>query len=183
MNCITFPVALGDNSAHALGAYPGVKRPDSDVFDLEYKEGVLVGYRWHDTKKVNPLFAFGHGLSYTSFKLGKLKADRNNISADENVTFSVEVTNTGDVAGAEVVQLYISDPECSVLRPAKELKAFSKVYLEPGESRVVSMKIDRSALSYFDAEHHEWVAEPGVFVASVGNASDNIQSTLKFKLE
>ena len=179
----TFPVALGDNSAHALGAYPGVKRPDSPVFDLEYKEGVLVGYRWHDTKKVKPLFAFGHGLSYTSFKLGKLKADRNNISADENVTFSVEVTNTGDVAGAEVVQLYISDPECSVLRPAKELKAFSKVYLEPGESRVVSMKIDRSALSYFDAARHEWVAEPGVFVASVGNASDNIQSTLKFKLE
>lgn len=179
----TFPVTLGDNSAHALGAYPGVKRADSSIVDLEYKEGILVGYRWHDTKKVKPLFAFGHGLSYTTFRFGKLKADRNNISANDVVTFSVEVTNTGSRAGAEVVQLYISDPECSVLRPTKELKAFSKVYLQPGETRKVSLSISKDELSYFDADRHEWVAEPGTFVAAVGNASDNIQSTLKFKLK
>lgn len=179
----TFPVSLSDNPAHALGAYPGIKRDNSSIVDLEYKEGVLVGYRWNDTKKVKPLFAFGHGLSYTSFRFGKLMADRNNISAEDTVNFRVEVTNTGTRAGAEVVQLYISDPECSVFRPTKELKAFSKVYLEPGESRIVNLSIGKDALSYFDADRHEWIAEPGTFVASVGNASDNIRSTLKFELK
>lgn len=179
----TFPVSLSDNPAHALGAYPGIKRDNSSIVDLEYKEGVLVGYRWNDTKIVKPLFAFGHGLSYTSFRFGKLMADRNNISAEDTVNFRVEVTNTGTRAGAEVVQLYISDPECSVFRPTKELKAFSKVYLEPGESRIVNLSIGKDALSYFDADRHEWIAEPGTFVASVGNASDNIRSTLKFELK
>lgn len=179
----TFPVRLSDSAAHHLGAYPGTKRSDSDIVDLEYKEGILVGYRWHDTKKIKPLFAFGHGLSYTDFKFGKMTADRDEINPDEKVTFTVSVTNTGSVAGAEVVQLYISDPRCSVLRPAKELKAFEKVWLKPGETKEVKLTIGRDALSYFDAEKHEWVAEPGQFVASVGPASDNIKSTVKFKLK
>ena len=179
----SFPVRLTDNGAHALGAYPGVKRQDSDITDLEYAEGLLVGYRWHDTKKVKPLFAFGHGLSYTAFSFGKATADRNEIGQDDTVTFTVPVTNTGDRAGAEVVQLYISDPKCSVTRPAKELKGFAKVYLEPGETRDVKITIDREALSYFDADRHEWIAEPGDFIASVGSASDNIKSTVKFRLK
>lgn len=179
----TFPVKLTDNGAHALGAYPGVKREGSDITDLDYKEGLLVGYRWHDTKKVKPLFAFGHGLSYTDFKFGKATADHTDITADDTVTFTVPVTNTGKVAGAEVVQLYISDPKCSVVRPAKELKGFAKVFLQPGETQDVKISIDREALSYFDADKHEWVAEPGQFIASFGPSSDNIMSTVKFTLK
>ena len=99
------------------------------------------------------------------------------------MTVTVPVTNTGKTAGAEVVQLYVSDPKCSVERPAKELKGFKKIYLEPGETREVSITIDKDALSYFDADKHEWVAEPGQFVASVGTSSDNIVSTVKFTLK
>ena len=179
---MTFPVALADNSAHAAGAYPGQKRADSDIVDLEYKEGILVGYRWHDTRKIKPLFAFGHGLSYTDFTYGKVTADRREMTAADTITFTIPVTNSGAVAGAEVVQLYISDPRCSVNRPAKELKGFAKVFLQPGETRNVSISVDKDALSYFDADRHDWVAEPGEFIASVGAASDNIKSTLKFNL-
>lgn len=179
----TFPVRLEDCAAHALGAYPGEKRDGSDIVDLEYKEGILVGYRWHDTKKIKPLFAFGHGLSYTGFKYGKATADNRELSADGTITVTVPVTNTGTRGGAEVVQLYISDPGCSVPRPAKELKGFAKVWLEPGETREVSFTIDRGALSFFDSDRHQWVAEPGEFVASVGSASDNIKTTVKFNLK
>lgn len=179
----TFPVALEDNAAHALGAYPGVQREDSPILDLDYAEGILVGYRWHDTKKIKPLFAFGHGLSYTDFRFGKMTADRTEMTADGTVTFTVPVTNTGAVAGAEVVQLYISDPKCSVERPAKELKGFAKVFLQPGETRDVTLTVDREALSYFDPHRHEWVAEPGQFVASAGPASDDIKTTVKFNLK
>ncbi len=179
----TFPVRLADNGVHALGAYPGVKRADSDIVDLEYTDGLLVGYRWHDAKKIKPLFAFGHGLSYTDFKFGKATADKSEMGADDTLTFTVPVTNAGPVAGAEVVQLYITDPKCSVMRPVKELKGFAKVFLEPGETRDVKITIDREALSYFDADKHEWVAEPGQFVASVGPASDNIKTTVKFNLK
>lgn len=179
----TFPVKLTDNGAHALGAYPGVRRADSDIVDLEYSEGLFVGYRWHDAKKARPLFAFGHGLSYTDFRFGTAVADRSEMDADGTITFTVPVTNTGSMAGAEVVQLYITDPKCSVTRPVKELKGFAKVFLEPGETRDVKITIDREALSFFDADRHEWVAEPGQFVASVGSASDNIKTTVKFKLK
>lgn len=177
----TFPVKLTDVAAHAVGEYPGLKRVNEDIWDEQYGEGILVGYRWHDTKNISPLFAFGHGLSYTTFAFGKIKSNRNAISGDEKVTFTVPVTNTGDVAGAEVVQLYISDPKCSVMRPAKELKGFAKVFLQPGETKEVSLEIGKDDLSYFDAGKHEWVVEPGEFKALVGSASDNIKSFATFK--
>ena len=180
----TFPVALADNCAHATGNYPGTPRNDgSGIVDLTYGEGILVGYRWHDTRKIKPLFAFGHGLSYTDFTYGTAKASAKEMGADGSLTVTVPVTNSGSVAGAEVVQLYISDPKCSVLRPVKELKGFEKVYLEPGETREVSFTITPEALSYFDADRHEWMAEPGRFLAMVGGASDNIKSTVKFDLK
>lgn len=178
----TFPAALADNSAHATGSYPGVKRAGSDITDLEYREGILVGYRWHDTKKIKPLFAFGHGLSYTDFAYGKLRADRREMAAGDSISFTVPVTNIGPVPGAEVVQLYLSDPKCSVTRPAKELKAFAKVYLEPGETRDVTFTVAAPDLSYFDAASHSWVAEPGEFLASVASAADNVRSTARFRL-
>lgn len=178
----TFPVALDDNGAHATGSYPGVKREDSDVVDLEYKEGLLVGYRWHDTRKVKPLFAFGHGLSYTTFDYGKPRASAKTLNRDGSITISVPVTNTGATAGAETVQLYISDPKCSVMRPAKELKRFAKIHLAPGETGTVDFTLEPKDLAYFDADRHDWVAESGSFIASIGAAADDIRSTVKFEL-
>lgn len=179
---MTFPVRLDDVAAHAVGEYPGTKRADSDIVDIRYNEGVLVGYRWFDTKKIRPLFAFGHGLSYTTFGYGKLSADASKIGPDGAMTLSVDVTNTGSRAGAETVQLYISDTKASVKRPAKELKNFAKVYLEPGQTKTVTFTVRPSDLAFFDAGAHAWKAEPGEFRAHVGAASDDIRSSLRFVL-
>lgn len=177
----TFPVALEHVAAHAIGEYPGIKRNDEDIWDEHYNEGILVGYRWHDTKKIPPLFAFGHGLSYTTFELGKVKADKEAITGEDKVTFTVPVTNTGKLEGAEVVQLYLSDPKCSVKRPVKELKGFSKVFLQPGETKNVSFEIGKDDLCYFDAGNHKWTVEPGEFKVHIGAASDDIRSSTTFK--
>ena len=179
---MTFPVRLDDVAAHAVGEYPGTKRADSDIVDIRYNEGVLVGYRWFDTKKIRPLFAFGHGLSYTTFGYGKLSADASKIGPDGAMTLSVDVTNTGSRAGAETVQLYISDTKASVKRPAKELKNFAKIYLEPGQTKTVTFTVRPSDLAFFDAGAHVWKAEPGEFRAHVGAASDDIRSSLRFVL-
>jgi beta-glucosidase len=174
---------LEDCGAHALGAFPGEWREDFKVIDEEYKEGIYVGYRWTDKQKIKPLFAFGHGLSYTSFKLGKLTADKQSLTADGKITFTVSITNTGSRAGSETVQLYISDKQSSVDRPLKELKAFQKVFLKPGESREVSLTIGREALSFYDETTSQWKAEPGVFDALVGTASDKITTGCTFELK
>lgn len=179
---MTFPVRLADVAAHAVGEYPGTKRADSDIVDIRYNEGVLVGYRWFDTKKIRPLFAFGHGLSYTTFGYGKLSADASKIGPDGAMTLSVDVTNTGSRAGAETIQLYISDTKASVKRPAKELKNFAKIYLEPGQTKTVTFTVRPSDLAFFDAGAHAWKAEPGEFRAHVGAASDDIRSSLRFVL-
>lgn len=179
---MTFPVRLADVAAHAVGEYPGTKRADSDIVDIRYNEGVMVGYRWFDTRKIRPLFAFGHGLSYTTFGYGKLSADASKIGPDGALTLSVDVTNTGSRAGAETVQLYISDTKASVKRPAKELKNFAKIYLEPGQTKTVTFTVRPSDLAFFDAGAHAWKAEPGEFRAHVGAASDDIRSSLRFVL-
>lgn len=180
----TFPVKLADVAAHAIGEYPGVPRNDgSNILDERYNEGIYVDYRWFDTKKIAPLFAFGHGLSYTTFRYGKVTADKKTMTADGEITFSVDVTNTGKRAGKEVVQLYISDKKCSVDRPAKELKGFSKVELAPGETKTVKLSIKKDALSYFDAKAHEWVAEPGMFTAHIAAAADDIRTSVDFELK
>lgn len=179
---MTFPIRLDDVAAHAVGEYPGTKRADSDIVDIRYNEGVMVGYRWFDTRKIRPLFAFGHGLSYTTFGYGKLSADASKIGPDGALTLSVDVTNTGSRAGAETVQLYISDTKASVKRPAKELKNFAKIYLEPGQTKTVTFTVRPSDLAFFDAGAHAWKAEPGEFRAHVGAASDDIRSSLRFVL-
>ena len=174
---------LGDCGAHALNTYPGTWREDYKIIDEEYKEGIYVGYRWTDKQKIKPLFAFGHGLSYTTFKLGKLSADKAQMTVDDQMTFTINVTNTGQLAGAETVQLYISDKVASVDRPVKELKAFQKVFLQPGESRDVTLTIGRDALSFYDEATHAWVAEPGTFEALVGTASDQLTAKCSFELK
>lgn len=176
--------ALDDCAAHALKTYPGTWRTDdSKIIDEEYKEGIYVGYRWTDRQKKRPAFAFGHGLSYTTFSLSKAVADRKEMTLGDSIAFTVSVKNTGSVAGAEVVQLYVSDKKASVDRPLKELKAFRKVFLQPGESREVKLTIGRDALSFYDEATGSWKAEPGQFEALIGTASDRISSKLKFLLK
>ncbi|MGN0230910.1 MAG: glycoside hydrolase family 3 C-terminal domain-containing protein [Muribaculaceae bacterium] len=180
----TFPTSLNNVGAHRLDAYPGIKRTDgSQYVDLEYKEGIYVGYRWAEKNKLKPQFAFGHGLSYTTFAYGKATADKKAIVQGETIIVSVPVTNTGEREGMEVVQLYISDTKCSVDRPVKELKGFEKVSLKPGETKTVTFTIGTDALSYFDAQRHQWVAEPGQFVAHIAASSDDVRSSVKFELK
>lgn len=170
----TFPVKLEDSPAHFNGkAYPtdGVN---------EYEEGIYVGYRWFDAKGIKPLFAFGHGLSYTTFEYGEAALGKVSHRNGGKIEISVPVVNSGSVAGAEVVQLYVSDPVCSVDRPVKELKAFSKVFLEPGETKTVKFFLTEDALKFFDEASHSWKAEEGEFEALVGSASDDIRTSVRF---
>ncbi|MEF2622242.1 MAG: glycoside hydrolase family 3 C-terminal domain-containing protein, partial [Xylanibacter rarus] len=178
----TWPASLNDVGAHKLNTYPGTWRADKKIIDEEYKEGIFVGYRWADKEKTKPLFAFGHGESYTSFRIGKAKASAASITTADSLSFTVSVTNTGKVAGSETVQLYIHDCESSLPRPYKELKGFRKVYLLPGETKEVTITIGNDALSFYDDKAASWTTEPGQFEALVGNASDNIVSKVAFTL-
>ena len=189
----TWYASLDQCGAHALNAYPGTWREGHKIIDEEYKEGLFVGYRWIDRLKMKkskgdkvksePLFAFGHGLSYTTFQYGKVTADKSSLTADEQITFTVPVTNTGSRAGAETVQLYIRDVESSVERPFKELKAFRKVVLQPGETQQVSLTIDKSALSFYDDKAADWTAEPGDFEALIGPSAGQIVTRYSFHLQ
>ena len=175
---------LGQVGAHSFGeaAFPGIWREGKKVIDEEYKEGIYVGYRWTDKHKLKPTFAFGHGLSYTTFKVSNLKA-LGTVTADGNMTFMVDVTNTGSIEGSDVVQLYITDVKSSVDRPAKELKAFQKVTLKPSETKSVTLKTDKRALSFWDEASENWKAEPGDFIAQAGDASDRLTCKAKFTLK
>ncbi len=175
----TFPARLEDVGAIATGQYPGTKRHDG-IHEETYADDLFVGYRWFDRKKIVPLFPFGHGLSYTTFRYGKANLDRNRFSGDGKLTLSVPVTNTGDRAGDEVVQLYIRDVESTLIRPEKELKGFSKVHLEPGETKTATFTIDRSMLAFFDDAQHAWVAEPGRFEAIVAASATDIRTRISF---
>lgn len=176
---MSFPVKLTDNGAHAFDAlcYPG------DSIRVEYKEDILVGYRWHDTKKIPALFPFGHGLSYTTFSYGKATLSSSSLTADGSITVTVPVRNSGDRPGKEVVQLYIGDNKSSLPRPKKELKAFGKIALNPGEEKTVTFTITPDDLKYFDDARHEWVAEPGKFTLYIGASSADIRTQASFTLK
>ena len=175
----SFPVKLTDCGAHAFDelSYPG------DSIKQVYKEDILVGYRWHDTKKTPALFPFGYGLSYTTFTYGKPVASAKTIAADGTLTVTIPVKNVGSVAGKEVVQLYIGDEKCSVLRPVKELKAFRKIVLAPGEEKEVSFIITPEDLKFYDEVAGEWTAEPGKFKAYIGASSADVRGVVPFELE
>ena len=152
----TWYARLNDCGAHALNTYPGTWRNTDDkaagfdkIIDEEYKEGIYVGYRWTDKNNIKPTFAFGHGLSYTTFSMSNLRQSAKEMTRDGKLTFTVTVKNTGSKRGAETVQLYIKDKKSSVDRPVKELKGFKKVWLEPGEQKDVDMTIDNNALAYY----------------------------------
>ena len=152
-----------------------------NVYDIHYDESILVGYRWYDTKKIEPLYPFGHGLSYTSFSISKPQQSSRKIEDDEYITISVQIKNEGEMEGAEVVQLYISEEKPSVLRPEKELKHFKKVYLAPGETETVKFNISYEDLAFWDEASHNWKVNPGVYKALIGNSSRNISCTLSFE--
>ena len=172
---VTFPVRLEDNGAHALGAY------DPASTEAHYSEGIFVGYRWAQKKDIKPLFAFGHGLSYTTFSYSEAEISRTTMSENGKVTVSVNVTNTGDREGKEIVQLYIGDDECSVERPVMELKAFRKVSIKPGETVRVSFPVNADMLKFYGNDG--WTLEKGSFTAYVGAASDDIRTSAKFNVK
>lgn len=174
-----FPKKLTDCGAHAFDelSYPG------DSIKEEYKEDILVGYRWHDTKKIPALFAFGHGLSYTSYSYSKPMASAKVMNVDGTLTITLKVKNSGSVAGKEIVQLYVGDDKCSVIRPQKELKHFTKVALQPGEEKEISFQITADDLKFFDEATHDWKVEPGKFKAYIGASSTDIRGIVPFELK
>ena len=176
------PFKYEDGPIKTEAQYPGIKAEDDEFWQTHYSEGVYVGYRWYSSKKIKVQFPFGHGLSYTTFAYSNAVADKAEMTADQTLKVSVDVTNTGATDGAEVVQLYINDVKSTIDRPVKELKNFEKVYLKAGETKTVTFEIDAQDLSYFDADKHEWVAEPGKFKALIGSSSEDIRSTVNFKL-
>jgi len=170
----SFPKKLEDNAAQSFGkdSYPG------DGVNENYKEDILVGYRWFDTKKIAPLFAFGYGLSYTTFEYGKITTDKTSYAGNETVKLSFSIKNTGKVKGAEAAQVYISDVKSTVLRPLKELKAFSKVMIEAGESKQVEINLPVKDWAFFNDKTQTWIIEPGKFIIMVGASSAEIRQTL-----
>jgi len=164
---VTYPARLEDSTAH--GNYPG------ENLRVAYGEGIYVGYRGFDKRKVEPLFAFGFGLSYTTFEYGGLKVSRPELTSSDTVEISLEVRNRGARAGAEVVQLYVKDVEASLDRPEKELKGFRRVEVKPGEAKTVAFTLDKDALSFFDPRRQDWVAEPGAFQVLIGASSRDIR--------
>jgi len=170
----TFPVRLEDNPAYL--DFPG---ENGKVY---YGEGLFVGYRYYEKKKIAPLFPFGFGLSYTTFTYGSLSLSAQKIGPDDLLQVSVEITNTGQRTGKEIVQVYVRDEQARLQRPEKELKAFAKVQLEPGERKTVTLSLARDALAYYDDLAHEWVAEAGEFEVFVGASSQDIRARATFTL-
>ncbi|WP_369014097.1 glycoside hydrolase family 3 C-terminal domain-containing protein [Flavobacterium anhuiense] len=176
---ISFPRKLEDVGAHAFDqlCYPG------DGNNVYYKEDILVGYRWYDTKKIPVLFPFGYGLSYTTFQYGKPAVSSKTITAADSLEVTVSIKNTGKVAGKEVVQLYVNDETSSLPRPTKELKGFEKISLEPGEEKTVRFTLTKKDLSYYDDTKKEWIAEPGKFRIMIGASATDIRGVADFNLK
>ncbi|MGB0920715.1 MAG: beta-glucosidase [Alphaproteobacteria bacterium] len=164
----TFPVAQVDNASDAH--FPGAPK------QVVYREGLYIGYRDFDTLNKPVLFPFGHGLSYTRFTYANLQSSAQQFTADTAITVTVDVTNSGDVAGAEIVQLYVRDVESTLHRPAKELKSFAKIHLASGETQTVSFMLDKRAFAFYSTQHSDWIVEPGAFDILVGASVADIRA-------
>lgn len=143
--------------------------------DVDYAEGIFVGYRYYDEKGIKPLFPFGHGLSYTTFEYSNLTVSENEIKDDKTLTVMVDVTNTGDRDGMEIVQLYVSDKESSVRRPVRELKGFEKLFLKAGETKKAVFHLDKRSFAYYEPDIHDWFVEYGEFIIEAGSSSRDIR--------
>ena len=175
----TFGMKLNDYGAHSFDklCFPG------DSIKEVYKEDILVGYRWFDTKNIAPQFPFGYGLSYTTFQLGKASVDKPKYAKNDVVKLSVTLTNSGKVDGSEVIQAYVQDKVSSVPRPTKELKGFSKVNLKAGESKVVSLELPVSEWGFYDEASKQFKVEPGQFVINLGTSSRDIKQQIPVMVE
>ena len=171
----TFPLKLEDNPSYLF--YIGEKDK------VEYREGVFVGYRYYDKKKMDVLFPFGHGLSYTTFTYSNLTVSKKSITDKETVKVTVDVTNTGSMAGKEVAQVYVSDLESTVIRPVKELREFAKVELQPGETKTVVFELGKRAFAYWNTRIHNWHVETGDFRIMIGKSSRDIVCTKDIRVE
>lgn len=171
----TFPAALEHNPSHPF--FPG------EHDRAEYREGIFVGYRYYDAKAIEPLFPFGHGLSYTRFEYSGLTLGSSRIREDEPLTVSVRVKNAGEVTGKEIVQLYVGEREARVARPPQELKGFEKIELEPGEEKTVTFELNKRAFAYYDAELGDWHVESGIFDILIGRSSRDIAAAAAVYVE
>lgn len=162
----TFPLKLEDNPSYLF--FKGEKD------EVDYREGIFVGYRYYDKKKMDVLFPFGHGLSYTSFEYSNLRMDRDTMKDTEEVLVSVDITNTGKCFGKEIVQLYVADKESTVIRPVRELKEFKKVALEPGQTKTIMFTLGKRAFAYYNTEISDWHVETGEFEVQIGKSSRDI---------
>jgi len=171
---VTFPMRLEDSTAY--GNYPG------ENLQVEYAEGIYIGYRGFDERGIDPLFPFGFGMSYTTFEYNGLTLSDTEVGSGGTIEARVQVKNSGERAGAEVVQLYLHDVSSSLDRPDRELKGFSRVHLEPGQTETVTFAIDRAAMSFFDPDKDDWVAEAGEFEVLIGASSRDIRLTESFRL-
>ena len=173
----TTPVSLDQSPAHALGNFPG-----RDL-KVNYEEDILVGYRWFDTKGLPVVYPFGYGLSYTTFNYSNLNTDKKTYDQADTIQATFTLTNTGDREGAEVDQLYVSDPVCSVMRPVKELKGFKKVFLKPGESRRITLDIPVSSLAFYSEAQSQFVVEPGEFILQLGASASDIKQRISVEVK
>ena len=173
----TTPVSLDQSPAHALGNFPG-----RDL-KVNYEEDILVGYRWFDTKGLPVVYPFGYGLSYTTFNYSNLNTDKKTYDQADTIQATFILTNTGDREGAEVAQLYVSDPVCSVMRPVKELKGFKKVFLKPGESRRITLDIPVSSLAFYSEAQSQFVVEPGEFILQLGASTSDIKQRISVEVK
>ena len=171
----TFPMKLSDTPAHLN--WPG------DAGAVRYGEGLFIGYRYYDAKEMPVQFPFGYGLSYTSFEYSNPQVSATSFKDTDGVTVSVDVTNTGEMAGKEIVQLYVHDKVSGLVRPFKELKGFAKVELQSGETQTVSMALDFRAFAYYHPEYAQWITEDGEFDLLIGASSADIRHTLTVTLE
>lgn len=167
----TMPKNLMDSPAHATNSFPGEK-------SVNYAEGILIGYRWFDTKKIAPLYPFGFGLSYTTFAFDNAKADKTSYAVTETITISVDVKNTGKVDGKEVVQLYASKSDSKITRAAQELKGFQKTDVKAGGSNTITIKVPVKELAYYDVASKKWIVEPGKYTLKLGNSSRDIKKEI-----
>ena len=164
----TFPKSIKDTPAYAT--YPG-----KDL-QMDYAEGLYIGYRWYDKEEIDPLFPFGHGLSYTSFEYSNLRAipPKGNASV---AAFEFEICNTGDVAGKEIIQGYVNVSDSKIDRPRKELKKFTKIYLEPGETQKVKFELSERELSFWNVDLHAWQVEPAEYIFEIGASANDIRGS------
>lgn len=172
----TMPKKLEDSPAHATNSFPGGQ-------SVNYTEGILVGYRWFDTKNIEPLYPFGYGLSYTTFAFENAKTNKKSYTASETIAVSVTLKNTGKVDGKEVVQLYSSKSDSKITRATQELKGFQKVLIAAGKSETITIQVPVKELAYYNVETKKWTVEPGNYTLKLGSSSRDIKKEIQISIK